>query len=78
MAKAGLESLTKSAAVELARFGVRVNCVSASYLNTNLYRTAGLNQVDIDSIMQKEADTNPMTRCANIEEVCQSIIHLTS
>ena len=70
MAKAGLEMVTKSASLELARFGVRVNCVSSSYLNTNLYRTAGLNQIEIDSIMQKESDTNPMGRTANIEEVC--------
>lgn len=45
MSKAGLEMLTKSAALELARFGVRVNCVSASYLNTNLYRQAGLTEM---------------------------------
>jgi 3-oxoacyl-[acyl-carrier protein] reductase len=78
MAKAGLEMVTKSAAIELARFGVRVNCVSSSYLNTNFYRTAGLNQIEIDSIMQKEADTNPMGRTANIEEVCQAVIHMSS
>lgn len=28
--------------------------------------------------MNKEADTNPMGRAANIEEVCQAVIHLTS
>ena len=78
MAKAGLEMVTKSAALELARFGVRVNCVSCSYINTNLYRTAGLTEAQISSIMDKEADTNPMGRGANIEEVCQAIIHLTS
>ena len=38
MSKAGLEMLTKSAAVELARFSVRVNCVSASFVNTNMFR----------------------------------------
>jgi len=38
MSKAGLEMLTKSAAIELAHQGVRVNCVSCSFLNTNLYR----------------------------------------
>jgi NAD(P)-dependent dehydrogenase (short-subunit alcohol dehydrogenase family) len=38
MSKAGIEMLTKSAAIELARFGVRVNCVSASFVNTNFYR----------------------------------------
>jgi len=38
MSKAGLEMMTKSSALELARFGVRVNCVSPSFLNTNMYR----------------------------------------
>ena len=77
MSKAGLEMLTKSAAIELARFGVRCNCVSSSFLNTNLYRQAGLTELENDSVMQKEADTNPMGRAAKIEEVCHAIIHLT-
>ena len=38
MSKAGVEMMTKSCSLELARFGVRVNCVSSSFLNTNLYR----------------------------------------
>lgn len=33
MAKAGLEMMSKSSALELARFGVRVNCVSGSLRN---------------------------------------------
>jgi len=78
MSKACLEMMTKSAALELARFGVRVNAVSPSYLNTNLYRVALLTELENESIMQKEIDTNPMGRCANIEEVCMAIVHLTS
>jgi hypothetical protein len=78
MSKAGLEMMSKSAALELARFGVRVNCVSASFLNTNLYRQAGLTEREIGSVWQKEIDTNPMQRMASIEEVCIQIIHLTS
>ena len=78
MSKAGLEMMSKSAALELARFGVRVNCVSASFLNTNLYRQAGLTEREINSVMQKDKDTNPMQRNATIEEVCLAVIHLTS
>jgi len=78
MSKAGLEMLTKSAAIELARFGVRVNCVSSSFLNTNLYRQAGLTELENDSVLQKEKDTNPMGRNGRIEEVCHAIIHLSS
>jgi NAD(P)-dependent dehydrogenase (short-subunit alcohol dehydrogenase family) len=78
MSKAGIEMMTKSAALELARFGVRVNCVSSSFLNTNLYRQAGLTELENDSLMSKEADTNPMGRPAVVEEVCHAVIHLTS
>ena len=78
MAKAGLESVTKSAALELARFGVRVNAVSSSFLNTNLYRTAGVTDLDYQSINQKECDTNPMGRMCGVEEVCRAVVHLTS
>ena len=60
MSKAGLEMLTKSTALELARFGVRVNCVASSYLNTNLYRSANLTDLENQSILNKEIDTNPM------------------
>ena len=70
--------LTKSCALELARFGVRVNCVSASYINTNLYRQAGLSEMDNNSIKSKEIDTNPTGKACTVEEVSQVIIHLTS
>ena len=78
MSKAGLDMLTKSAALELARFGVRVNGVSSSYVNTNLYRRAGLTDSENLSIKNKEIDTNPMGRAATVEEVCEAVIHLTS
>ena len=78
MSKAGLQMLTKSAAIELARLGVRVNCVSSSFLNTNLYRQAGLTELENESVMRKEADTNPTGRSATVEEVSLAIIHLTS
>ena len=70
MSKAGLEMLTKSTALELARFGVRANCVSPSYVNTNLYRQAGLTDLENESIASKEVDTNPTGRAATVEEVC--------
>jgi hypothetical protein len=37
-----------------------------------------LTELENESVMQKEADTNPMGRAANIEEVCHAVIHLTS
>ena len=51
MAKAGLEMLTKSAALEFARFGVRVNCVSSSVINTNFLKKAGLSDAEHASVI---------------------------
>jgi len=34
--------------------------------------------IENESLLQKEIDTNPMGRAANIEEICHVIIHLTS
>lgn len=78
MSKAGLDMLAQSAAIELARYGVRVNTVQSSYVNTNMYRRSGLTDLQNQSINNKEIDTNPMGRAATVEDVCEAIIHLTS
>ena len=43
MSKAGLEMLTKSAALEYAPFGIRVNAVAPSVVESNMYRYSGYN-----------------------------------
>jgi len=61
MSKAGLEMLTKSAAIELALKGVRVNAVSPSFIPTSFWRNqANLDSSEIRSLIDKERDTNPM------------------
>ena len=42
MSKAGLEAITKSSAMEFAPFGIRVNAVAPSFIDTNLYRGSGM------------------------------------
>jgi NAD(P)-dependent dehydrogenase (short-subunit alcohol dehydrogenase family) len=79
MSKAGLEMLTKSAALELASKGVRVNCVSPSFVPTGFWKNqANLTPLEMTSLIEKERDTNPMKRECMIEEVCDAIIHLCS
>lgn len=46
MTKAGLEMLTKCSALELAPLGIRVNAVSPSTIDTNLYRYTGMTEVE--------------------------------
>lgn len=46
MTKAGLDMLTKAAALEYAPFGIRVNAVAPAPAETNLHRYSGLNQFE--------------------------------
>jgi NAD(P)-dependent dehydrogenase (short-subunit alcohol dehydrogenase family) len=55
MVKAGLEMLTKSVALELANFGVRVNAVAPSFVETNLYRYSTLPEDEIKKLSIAES-----------------------
>lgn len=56
MSKAGLEMLTKTSALELAPLGIRVNCVSPSVVDTNMYRYCGLiGSGENDNFMKRAA-----------------------
>lgn len=79
MTKAGLEMLTKTTALELAPLGIRVNAVSPSVLDTNLYRYCGLtNKGEHDNFLKRAATNIPLQRTAKVEEVAKAIIFLAS
>ena len=62
MVKAGLEMLTKSVALELANYGVRVNAVAPSFVDTNLYRYSELDESDIKTLAANESLKTPLKR----------------
>lgn len=62
MVKAGLEMLTKSVALEMANFGVRVNAVAPSYVETNLYRYSDLPEDEIKKLSAAESLKTPLKR----------------
>lgn len=76
--KAGLEMLTKAAALEYAPYGVRVNAVSASTIDTNLYRYTGIKEDEYNEFKKRAASSIPLQRVANVEEVARAVIFLTS
>lgn len=78
MSKAGLEMFTKSAAMELAPFGIRVNAVAPSTTDTNLYRYAGMNETEWEQMKARAAEANPSKTIAKDHQVAKSIIYLTS
>ena len=64
MVKAGLEMLTKSVAIGLADKGVRINAVAPSFVDTNLYRYAKLDDSDIRKLAKEESINTPLRRFA--------------
>ena len=52
--------MTKSSALELAPFGIRVNCVAPSFVDSNAYRVAGLTEPEIDALKVRAAKNIPI------------------
>ena len=78
MSKAGIEALTKCSAMELAPFGIRVNAVAPSFVDTNLYRASGLSEPEVDALKIRARNNMPMARLGLANEVSKAIIFLTS
>lgn len=78
MCKAGVEMFTKSAALELAPFGIRVNAVAPTFIATNLYRVTGMNEPELDNLQNRAIKHIPMGRAGSCPEVAKAIIFLTS
>lgn len=71
--KAALESLTRTAAVELAPLGIRVNAVAPGYVDTDLLRTALRNGlIRPDDILAM----TPLRRFADPAEIAQAVVFL--
>ena len=72
MAKSAIGGLVKSLAVEYAKFGVTVNCVAPSMMETNFLKDTP------DLIVQAAAADNPMGRNARPDDVVPAMAFLLS
>lgn len=72
--KGGVKQLTKALAVELAPFGVRVNCVSPAFIKTPLVEKVLADKEWNDIILSR----TPLNRPGNTEEVAETIAFLAS
>jgi NAD(P)-dependent dehydrogenase (short-subunit alcohol dehydrogenase family) len=68
MAKAAVNAMTMSLAVEWARFGIRLNAVAAGPIPTD-YAWEMLNPTDKSSIGATQSDAIPMQRFGTVEEL---------
>jgi NAD(P)-dependent dehydrogenase (short-subunit alcohol dehydrogenase family) len=78
VSKAGLDQLTRCAALELAAQGVRVNAVNPGVTVTNLHRRSGVNEENYAAFLERSKQTHPLGRAGEPEEIADLIAFLAS
>jgi 3-oxoacyl-[acyl-carrier protein] reductase len=78
-AKAGLQGMTKTLAIELGPFNVNVNCVAPGFIATAMtQQTADRMNVPFDKFMDAVAEQTPLRRVGQPEDVANTIAFLCS
>ena len=75
-AKAGVINLTRSAAIENAQHGIRVNCVCPGTIDTRAPELLGGPRAD--EIRREQAAVNPIARMGQADEIASAIAFLAS
>jgi NAD(P)-dependent dehydrogenase (short-subunit alcohol dehydrogenase family) len=78
VSKAGVDQLTRCAALELAPHGVRVNAVNPGVVVTNLHRRSGFDEQKYAAFLERSKTTHPLGRAGEPEEIADLIWFLAS
>ncbi|MDZ7268010.1 MAG: SDR family oxidoreductase [candidate division KSB1 bacterium] len=78
VSKAGVDQLTRCAALDLAPFGVRVNAVNPGVVVTNLHRASGMTGDQYQAFLEHSKTTHPLGRVGTPEEIADAILYLAS
>src|SRR4029079_6989949 len=76
--KAGMDQLTRCAALELAPHGVRVNAVNPGVVVSHLHRRSGMNDESYAAFLERSKGTHPLGRAGQAEEIAELIVFLAS
>jgi NAD(P)-dependent dehydrogenase (short-subunit alcohol dehydrogenase family) len=78
VSKAGLDQLTRCAALELAPKGVRVNAVNPGVVVTEIHKRGGMSEEQYESFLEHSKTTHPLGRVGQTSEVAELIYFLAS
>ncbi len=78
VSKAGVDQLTRCAALELAPKGVRVNAVNPGVVVTQVHRRGGMSEERYADFLEHSKTTHPLGRVGAAEEVAELILFLAS
>jgi NAD(P)-dependent dehydrogenase (short-subunit alcohol dehydrogenase family) len=78
VSKAGVDQLTRCAALEMAPHGVRVNAVNPGVVVSNLHRRSGMNEEAYAAFLERSKTTHPLGRAGQADEIAELIAFLAS
>ena len=78
VSKAGVDHLTRCAALELAPKRVRVNAVNPGVVVTNLHRRSGMGEEQYAAFLEHSRETHPLGRPGQAGDVAGAILFLAS
>jgi len=78
VSKAGLDQLTRCAALELAPKGVRVNAVNPGVVVTEIHKRGGMSEEDYAKFLEHSKTTHPLGRAGEAGEVADLVFYLAS
>jgi NAD(P)-dependent dehydrogenase (short-subunit alcohol dehydrogenase family) len=78
VSKAGVDQLTRCAALELAPRGVRVNAVNPGVVVTEIHKRGGMTEADYAQFLEHSKTTHPLGRVGDPTEIAELIFYLAS
>jgi NAD(P)-dependent dehydrogenase (short-subunit alcohol dehydrogenase family) len=78
VSKAAIDQLTRTAALDLAPKGVRVNAVNPGVVVTNLHRRGGMDDAKYAAFLEHSKATHPLGRAGTADEIAALIAYLVS
>ncbi|MGI9167322.1 MAG: SDR family oxidoreductase [Pyrinomonadaceae bacterium] len=78
VSKAGLDQLTRCAALELASKGVRVNAVNPGVVVTDIHRRGGMSEEQYAAFLDHSKQTHPLGRVGEAREIAELVFFLAS
>ena len=78
VSKAGVDQLTRCAALELAAKGVRVNAVNPGVVITEIHKRGGMSEEAYTNFLERSKTTHPIGRVGEAADIAELIFFLAS